>query len=587
MKTTKPAAILLALVLLIAAAAKPAEAMVKPKISNTRTASCLVKITSDPAVLPLSDIVIKYLLHSSGVAGKAARDVLDISPDDAFQLFTIEDVAKYSAGLPRSSSRTTTTAVRAPSPARIPAFPAASIMPGKIVPKPKPTPSRTVRRGYSEEGISKITAAARRAAAARTPARTAAATPRPTTTSSRRPTTRTRPTTPAASPTSAAEETILFKLQVNLSEELDGKPIKPAAEEFMGALINNLRETLTNAYENHEGQLQDLLEFAEEHHGQAELELKLSQNPADVAVYRQLEEIVDLSQLTPEMALSEAIEELKNAVEPPLTIIVIWRDLYDKANIEQTTPINMDGLPAIPLGTALKHLLHCASSGTELAYEIEEGVITIATRQSLPTSRETLLQSTQLPVEMTLEKKQNLLREKQNLEMQVAALAARSSAIEQQVANISKQVAAKLVEADPITVEFQKIVKIHEERIRFRIKGVPELETAENLARARIELAQHREQVAKFAGGDQLARFNDELTTLTIDLAEKTAMLSIVSDQLGQTEKELTAAATFDPQVAQIRFAKVALELANQRINELKTRLANLQPPTVTVLGGS
>jgi len=541
---------LLALVLLTAAAAQPAEAMVKPKISNTRTASCLVKITADPAVLPLSDIVIDYLLHSSGVAGKAAREVLDISPDDAFQLFTIEDVAKYSAELPRSSSR-----------------------------------SRT--------------------AVARTATRPAAA-PRPTATS-RTPTTTATTRTPAfpggflsgrstgttaKSPTSDAEQTYLLKLQVGLGEEVLDEPIKPAAEEFMNALIENLRETLTNAYENHEGQLHDLLEFAKEQHRQAKLEeLKLSQNPADMAVYHQLEEIVDLSQLTPEMPFREAIEELKNAVEPPLKIIVLWRDLYDTANIEQTTPINMDGVSAIPLGTALKRLLDCASSGTELAYEIEEGIITIATRQSLPTSRETLLQSTQLPVEMTLEKKQNLLREKQNLEMQVAALAARSSAIEQQVANISKQVATKLVEADPITVGFQKIVKIHEEQIRrLTIKGVPEPETAEareNLVRTRIELAQHREQVAKSAGGDQLAEFNKNLSTLMVDLAEKTAMLSIVSDQLGQTEKELTTAATFDPQVAQIRFAKVALELANQRINELKTRLANLQPPAVTVLGGS
>lgn len=51
------------------------------KLSNTRTASCMVKVTCDPIVLPLSFETIDYLLHSSGVGGKAIREVLDISPD--------------------------------------------------------------------------------------------------------------------------------------------------------------------------------------------------------------------------------------------------------------------------------------------------------------------------------------------------------------------------------------------------------------------------------------------------------------------------------------------------------------------------
>jgi len=109
-------------------------------------------------------------------------------------------------------------------------------------------------------------------------------------------------------------------------------------------------------------------------------------DPADVAVYKQLEEIVDLSQLTPEMFLREAIEELKNSVEPPLQISLMWRDLYDSpAQIEPTTPINMDGISAIPLGTALENLLRAVSGGfADLGYVVEGGLITIATVGSLP-----------------------------------------------------------------------------------------------------------------------------------------------------------------------------------------------------------
>jgi hypothetical protein len=90
MKITKSAVILLAMVLLTAA--QSSEKPAKKEISNTYTASCLVKVTTDPAVLPGDIIAIEYLMHSSGVAGKAASEVLKISPDIASQLFEIEGI---------------------------------------------------------------------------------------------------------------------------------------------------------------------------------------------------------------------------------------------------------------------------------------------------------------------------------------------------------------------------------------------------------------------------------------------------------------------------------------------------------------
>jgi tetratricopeptide (TPR) repeat protein len=107
--------------------------------------------------------------------------------------------------------------------------------------------------------------------------------------------------------------------------------------------------------------------------------------PADAAVYQQLDEVVDLSQLSPSMPLSEAIEQIKGSVDPPLKIVVLWRDLLDNATIEPTTEINMDGIPAVRLGTALENLLKAVSTGlTELGYVVENGLITIATVDTLP-----------------------------------------------------------------------------------------------------------------------------------------------------------------------------------------------------------
>jgi len=105
----------------------------------------------------------------------------------------------------------------------------------------------------------------------------------------------------------------------------------------------------------------------------------------DVEVYKQLETIVDLSALTPDTPLSEAIEAIKTSVDPPLKIVVRWKDLADNAYIEQDTVIGMQGFTGIPVGKALKELLNTVSGGVaNIDYAVEDGIITIATRESLP-----------------------------------------------------------------------------------------------------------------------------------------------------------------------------------------------------------
>ena len=109
-------------------------------------------------------------------------------------------------------------------------------------------------------------------------------------------------------------------------------------------------------------------------------------SPADAAVYKQLDTPVDLTALTPDTPLNEAIEIIKISVDPPLKIIVRWRDLDENAYIEQDTVIGIQGMTGIPLKKALKELLDAVSGGiANIDYIIEDGIITIATRMSLPT----------------------------------------------------------------------------------------------------------------------------------------------------------------------------------------------------------
>ena len=138
---------------------------------------------------------------------------------------------------------------------------------------------------------------------------------------------------------------------------------------------------------------------------------------------------------------------------------------------------------------------------------------------------------------------------------------------------------------DP-AVAAQKAGLTENQRERFYNDLVEEKAKArENLAKAKIELARRREQLSEAAGGDRLNHYNRELADLTIAGAENDAALELISRRLEQTEQQLTTAASFDPQAAQIRLAKEALDAAEYRLNELKTSLAQLRPPTVTVLG--
>lgn len=119
------------------------------------------------------------------------------------------------------------------------------------------------------------------------------------------------------------------------------------------------------------------------------LEKKLANNLTHDPTYRPAYGLADPSTFNPDMPFGEAIEILRNSKEPPLNIVVLWRDLNENADIDQDTPIGMDGLSGVPLGVVLKYLLRAVSAGStgELGYTIESRIITIATKDSLPRKR--------------------------------------------------------------------------------------------------------------------------------------------------------------------------------------------------------
>jgi hypothetical protein len=676
METTKRIVILLILGLL---AAGPGQSAEKParRISNTYTASCLVKITCDPAILPLNLETIDYLLRSSGVGGKAACETLEFSADKVHDLFTIEYVQLLTSDahgdIPPLPSRSGSGLGAPPTPSRRdPSEIAGSDMEGM-------DEYMYEMRMEDEMGTGRASSTRPGSSSSRSWSTSPSSSTRSrygtTRTLRTVPTTSRTPSTPSAS--SADGRTYLFSLNIHLPEE-----VKPAAKEFMNTLVANLRHALLDAYDAHVEELQSLLQFTEERRDSAQTQAAnamerveaikvtppIELNPADAAVHEQLEQIVDLSALTQSMTFEDVIMEVKNSVDPPLQIQPNWKDLLDMAELEPTTPAGMDPLSGVKLRKALELLLAGVSSDfAEVAHVVDEGVIVIATKDTLPKkmvsrvyeipaivhsagnarslvkaikesiepeswfdlsdigkgtigvymgSKLAILQTddvhlkihkflqsmttdipastpSQIPTEMLLGEKRNLFREIQGVEMEIARLLARQSAIERQIAATEEQIAAKL-KSDPVTGELQQLVEMHaaqlalmERQFQAGTLGSTELAAIrEKLTRAKIELAQRHEQLSKSAGGDQLAKYNNELADKTIEFAEKTAALQVLSEQLGQTQQQLMTATVLDPQVSRIRQATRAFEIADQRVNELNTRTVNLQPPVVAILGG-
>jgi hypothetical protein len=209
MEAKKHIVVLLVLILLISVTAQSANNSAAAELSNTHVASCLVKITFDPLVLPLDDITIDYLLHSSSIGGRVAREVLNISPDQVSDIFKIEALAGSA---------------------------------GRILPQDRRR--KTEGRGLKTEGGGQRQELLSSDFGLLS----------------------------SEQLSSAAEQTLLFWLSVKL-----GDNVKPAAEEFMEALVGSLRSTLVKVFEDYKLRFNNQLKLAEQEAASAENDLREKQ----------------------------------------------------------------------------------------------------------------------------------------------------------------------------------------------------------------------------------------------------------------------------------------------------------------------
>ena len=549
METAKRTAILLILALLITAVVQSGDAPsgAKPSaapavgISDTRTASCLVKITADAAVLPVSYETIDILLHSSGVAGRALREVLNLSPDRGPDLFEITPPSGGFENAPVSTTVGVSPATSAP-----PASPQPYGVPSQYSSDPLTTLThepidsaespaavatpKTRMSTFTQRGQNTAISAGRSVSRPSSPDPTTASPSQNAEFGNRYGSRRASTgggyssysygTAPTEGPYSSysygtapagggygsysygtapetvnrrgisdtsilykAEQTFIFHLSVSLPDEVD---VAPLAEQFMAALITNLKEALEKAFADSDSHLGKRLNAAEAEARRAEEELLKRQS--------------------------------------------MLRDIAGGGNLSRNTVLaNISGIS------------------------------------------------------------QNL----QALKMQKASNDAMIEQTSKRIAQTGQSVQEQL-NADAIATELESIVKLNEEQlaavqqqVKAGIASTAEIaQPSEKLARAKIELAMRRQELSKSAGGDLLASLNDELASLAIGATQYDAQMQSLQEQLRETEGLVTKADEYELLSLKADIVRQGLQESLLWRDQLGRRKNMLLPPVISVIGG-
>ena len=111
----------------------------------------------------------------------------------------------------------------------------------------------------------------------------------------------------------------------------------------------------------------------------------------------------------------------------------------------------------------------------------------------------------------------------------------------------------------------------------------------ESVVRANIDFQTRRETLTKHQGGKSLSELNNELASIAMSNSEYEATYQFIREQMDrlQSRKLLELANRYEVEILlKMESVREAFVTVQYRINELKTLLAGMQPPSVSILGG-
>jgi hypothetical protein len=185
-----------------------------------------------------------------------------------------------------------------------------------------------------------------------------------------------------------------------------------------------------------------------------------------------------------------------------------------------------------------------------------------------------------------------LQREFQSIEMKEASQSDTIEAITSKIAEAEAKATEKL-KSDPVTNELQRLLELQILNLE-NVKKLVETgrtsqtdlaDAEERLARARIELAKRREELTKSAGGDLIASLNNQLSNLSIEMAQYKTRFYSIKKQLDEARRLLGSADEYELLSMKADIAKRNLQEAIVWCEQIERRMRMIQLPGVTVIG--
>jgi len=389
MKTRILPLIAAALILTASAIAQDTANRSESKTSNTSQASCIVKISCDPDVLPLSFQTIEYLLHSSSVGGKAVQQILNQPPEKAPELIIVESLPLDDKDISRTRTR-------------------------------KKNAEDVDRDFYRKRAMRES-----RALGIETP--------------------RTRPPTRTFGVARSAhggplQNQLLLHLEVAF-----GKAVKPAAIECMNAVIENLRRALKNAFETTVNTIQNELNLARFDYDDAEEELAKAVGISPTKDDNLPKSDRSLAQMLDESASIEDLIKRRNdllankqKIEMDLKIIEVRADAMQKQMGEIRVKID-DKLTNDPTIRELQEMVHILSERSK-ADKTDRGLgnleALLNARMKFAEQREKVAQSA------GADRVQKLTDELSDMRIDIGSKQVEREMTEKQLAEVEKQLKA-------------------------------------------------------------------------------------------------------------------------------------------------
>jgi|GEM_PF-5581048 len=188
-----------------------------------------------------------------------------------------------------------------------------------------------------------------------------------------------------------------------------------------------------------------------------------------------------------------------------------------------------------------------------------------------------------------------LTGQKRDLQLELEALSAREHATLEQVARLRKKMESGLSD-DEVLHELETVLELKTkeiERLRQlkeqKLVGDTEVNAAlVDLARARAEIAERREQSRARLGADRLEGLNEELAHIAVEADTVRVHLDAIERQLKQIAEKnvLEIARKYEIEVAlQTEIVRNSIAESARRVREIHQRIRALNAPSLLILG--